>query len=197
MKSRIAQPTISDHLDAIERRNQLLLDNQGLIHSVIHRNFSRLASLVGYDEVFQTACLAAIREIGGWNPDRGAFSTYLTLVVKSRLLDWQAREYRDRNRFVLAAEPLDGPESAHKPSRNLEDFVDGRLDADVVLSYVNDLRAGDMRRCLSLYYGLNGCEPILRKEIAAEMGLSLSHVKYLLDAGRDAIRMRIGLEVAA
>ncbi|MBR6790433.1 MAG: sigma-70 family RNA polymerase sigma factor [Oscillospiraceae bacterium] len=62
-----------------ESRDQFILQNRGLVHSLAHRLKGRG---IEYEELYSTGCVGLIKAVEGFDPSRGLkFSTYAVPVI--------------------------------------------------------------------------------------------------------------------
>lgn len=67
----------------IEKREQMITDNIGLVHSIANRFRSRG---VEYEDLFQAGCVGLIKAVDGFDEDKGfAFSTYAVPVIMGEI----------------------------------------------------------------------------------------------------------------
>lgn len=67
----------------IDKREQMINDNIGLVHSIANRFRSRGAE---YDDLFQAGCIGLIKAVDAFDEDKGfAFSTYAVPVIMGEI----------------------------------------------------------------------------------------------------------------
>lgn len=175
------QSDFSSELEAREARNRFLLENENIIHGVIRKHFKSLADQFGYDDVFQTACLCVLRESHRYDPRRAQPSTFIHLLVLSRLANYRSRETLISGRFKTKT---DSPIFDFIPDRgNSFSEVEARID---IAAAVDRLPARQ-REVVRLAYGFDGNKPMNQREIVARTGLAKTTVSELLESAHESI----------
>ena len=137
------------------------------------------------EDVVQEVFLAFWRDPRRFDPERGAFSTWLLTLVHHKSVDAVRRESAIRRRTVPAAE--DGDEWSAPPGPGADQAALGAVVAGQVREALGGLPA-EQRQALALaYYG-----GYTQREVAALTGVPLGTVKSRMFTGVQRLRGALG-----
>lgn len=137
------------------------------------------------EDVVQEVFLAFWRDPQRFDPDRGAFGTWLLTLVHHKSVDAVRRESAIRRRTVPAAE--DGDEWSAPPGPGADQAALGAVVAGQVRDALGRLPA-EQRQALALaYYG-----GYTQREVAALTGVPLGTVKSRMFTGVQRLRGVLG-----
>jgi len=154
-----------------QARDELVLANLGLV-KVIAGEMARRRR-VPFADLFQEGCVAIQQAVMSYDWHKGPFGPYAGMWVRAAVRKVGPRGWV----------PIDELEvEDHTPLRQCESSV-----TNEGLAQVLQLIPTSQRDVLRMRSGLDG-EPRTRKDIAAQMGLSISKVRYLERTGLESIR---------
>ncbi|GAA3239772.1 sigma-70 family RNA polymerase sigma factor [Pseudonocardia petroleophila] len=137
------------------------------------------------EDVVQEVFLAFWRDPRRFDPERGAFGTWLLTLVHHKSVDAVRRESSIRRRTVPAAE--DGDEWSAPPGPGADQAALGKVVAGQVRDALGRLPA-EQRQALALaYYG-----GYTQREVAALTGVPLGTVKSRMFTGVQRLRSVLG-----
>jgi RNA polymerase sigma factor (sigma-70 family) len=137
------------------------------------------------EDVVQEVFLAFWRDPRRFDPERGAFGTWLLTLVHHKSVDAVRRESAIRRRTVPAAE--DGEEWSAPPGPGADQAALGAVVAGQVRDALGRLPA-EQRQALALaYYG-----GYTQREVAALTGVPLGTVKSRMFTGVQRLRSALG-----
>jgi RNA polymerase sigma factor (sigma-70 family) len=170
-------------------KEELYRRNINLIYTVMRRMRVRAED---WDEVFSACSFALLRAIDGWDPTKGALSTYAYQWIVSAIQDYYEKQVKTYA-FSYNAPISEGEEETFEIFLSTEDTSQERVDAHVLLFKLPK----EEREIIQLKFFHNYRE----KEIANMLGLSLSFVhsaiKRALARLRKLILVETPQEVAA
>jgi RNA polymerase sigma factor (sigma-70 family) len=149
--------------------NELMDRHDGLVHAVVRKQI--LGSLP-YGEALQAGRIGLWRAVLGYDPDRGAFSTYAWPSITRHI--WRAVKEAERLLQPLEVMPADPPLRTLGPELVWE--------ADAIHDALYDLVKRQPRRLRTIIiarYGLYGCPVAFYREIGVRLRLSGERVRQL------------------
>lgn len=149
--------------------NELMEKHDGLVHAVVRKQ--SLGDLP-YDEALQAGRIGLWHAILGYDPERGAFSTYAWPSITRHI--WRAVKEAERLFQPLEVMPADPPLKALDPELVWE--------AGAVHDALHDLvkrQPTRLRTLIMARYGLNGCAVAFYREIGIRLRLSGERVRQL------------------
>ncbi len=171
-----------------------LVDGEGSALGELYRRYGRacysLARRICADDGFaedvvQEVFLAFWRDPKRFDPERGAFGTWLLTLVHHKSVDAVRRESAIRRRTVPASE--DGDEWSAPPGPGADQAALGKVVAGQVRDALGRLPA-EQRQALALaYYG-----GYTQREVAALTGVPLGTVKSRMFTGVQRLRSVLG-----
>ena len=151
--------------------DELVLANLGLV-TVIAREMSRRRR-EPFADLFQEGCVALQQAVMSYDWHKGPFGPYAGMWVRAAV-----RKIGPQGWVPIDEMEVEDP----TPLRECDSSV-----TNEGLAQVLDLIPSSQRNILRMRNGWDG-EPRTRKEIADEMGLSLSKVRYLERSGLESLR---------
>jgi RNA polymerase sporulation-specific sigma factor len=165
-------------------RQMLATKNQKLVYEVWNRYFNIGKNIKNEEEFIGEGLVALVKAANTYDPDSGVrFSTYAYRCIKnemSRIIqvnNYEKRRGRD-SREVYFYDPLPGDwdgiryidalEAETSDLERLEEVESAKKLVEEILSELSEKE----RELLTEYYGLNGREPKMMKQIAEEWGES-------------------------
>ena len=181
-------------------RDQLVMDNMGLVWSIVRRFKGR-----GYEleDLFQIGSIGLIKAISTYKEDYGSrLATYAARCIDNELL-MHFRSKKKTAREVSLYEPIGTDKEGNQI--HLLDIVESdepdvveTIETDrrtrEVLALVPKLLSGRERYIIENRYGLYACKPMTQREIAAALGISRSYVSRI--EKRALEKLRKGMESA-
>lgn len=168
---------------AIKRlKEELYRRNINLIYTVMRRMRVRADD---WDEVFSACSFALLRAIDGWDPTKGALSTYAYQWIAAAIQDYYEKQARA---FALSYNtPInEGEEETFEIFLSTEDTSQERVDVEALLSKLPKQE----REILSLKFFHNYKE----KEIASLLGLPFSFVNSAIKRALARLRKLVLVE---
>jgi RNA polymerase sigma factor (sigma-70 family) len=151
--------------DAIKRlKEELYRRNINLIYTVMRRMRVRAED---WEEVFSACSFALLRAIDGWDPTKGALSTYAYQWIASAIQDYYEKQTR-AFAYSYNAYINDDKEETFEIFLSAEDTSQERVDVDALLSKLPQQE----RELILLKFFHNYRE----REIASMLGLPFSFV---------------------
>ncbi|MFZ8862344.1 MAG: sigma-70 family RNA polymerase sigma factor [Thermocrinis sp.] len=163
-------------------KEELYRRNINLIYTVMRRMRVRTED---WDEVFSACSFALLRAIDGWDPTKGALSTYAYQWIVSAIQDYyekQAKTYA----FSYNAPISEGEEDTFEIFLSTEDTSQERVDLEALLSKLPKQE----REIIKLKFFHNYRE----KEIADILGLPFSFVHSAIKRALAKLRKLILVE---
>ena len=168
--------------------------NMGLVYSIAKDFYSNMpGERLDFDDLVSDGKIALIRALRGWNPEKGAFSTYATAVIKNDLIKtYQAQKEQSVEKAILD-EPTDWEEEGGETGTSQVKDEDLASDMDTYLAK-NDTAAAlesalasiadpRIRACLN---GMKNGRSY--RDIASELGITQTYVADLTAKGLDQLR---------
>ena len=149
--------------------NELMEQHDGLVHAVVRK---QVLGNLPYDAAIQAGRIGLWRAVLGYDPSRGAFSTYAWPSITRHV--WRAVREAGRPPQPSEAMSADLPLTAIDPELVWE--------ASAVHDALHDLvkrQARRLRFIITARYGLDGCPAALYREIGERLHLSGERVRQL------------------
>jgi RNA polymerase sigma factor (sigma-70 family) len=149
--------------------NELMEQHDGLVHAVVRK---QILGDLPYDEAIQAGRVGLWRAVLGYDPDRGAFSTYAWPSITRHV--WQA--VKEAGRFLQPSVVM----SADPPLTALDPELVWR--ASAIHGALHDLvkrQPTRLRYIITTRYGLDGYPATLYREIGDHLHLSGERVRQL------------------
>lgn len=163
--------------EARGRVDQVLQDNEGLIHAVIRREGSGSLS---YGEALQAGRIGLWRAWLGYDPGRGtAFSTYAWVAIRRHIRRAALQRVGEPVVHALPGsfdQALDA--SGRVAGRRVDEGLDRALVRDALLALVRQLPER-LRQIVVARYGLDGHPPRSLRQLGAQLGLSHERIRQL------------------
>ena len=149
--------------------NELMEKHDGLVHAVVRK---QVLGDLPYDEAIQAGRIGLWRAVLGYDPERGAFSTYAWPSITRHI--WRA--VKETGRFLQPSVVMRAafPLSALDPELVWE--------AGAIHDALHDLvkrQPTHLRTIIIARYGLNGCPVAFYREIGVHLRLSGERVRQL------------------
>lgn len=149
--------------------NELMEKHDGLVHAVVRE---QILGDLPYDEAIQAGRIGLWRAILGYDPDRGAFSTYAWPSITRHI--WRA--VKEAERFLQPSVAI--------RALSLLRTLDPELiwEAGAIHDALHDLvkrQPTRLRYIIIARYGLYGCPVAFYREIGVRLGLSGERVRQL------------------
>ena len=149
--------------------NELMEQHDGLVHAVVRK---QILGDLPYDEAIQAGRIGLWRAVLGYDPGRGAFSTYAWPSITRHV--WRA--VKEVGRFLQSSvvTSADPPPTALDPELVWE--------ASVIDDTLHDLvkrQPTRLRYIITTRYGLDGCPVAFYREIGEHLHLSGERVRQL------------------
>ena len=149
--------------------NELMEKHDGLVHAVVRE---QILGDLPYDEAIQAGRIGLWRAILGYDPDRGAFSTYAWPSITRHI--WRA--VKEAERFLQP--------SVARRALSLLRTLDPELiwEAGAIHDALHDLAKRQpvrLRYIIIARYGLYGCAVAFYREMGVRLGLSGERVRQL------------------
>jgi len=169
--------------EAIKKlKEELYRRNINLIYTVMRRMRVRAED---WDEVFSVCSFALLRAIDGWDPTKGALSTYAYQWIASAIQDYYEKQTRvfaySYNAYIN-----DDKEDTFEIFLSAEDTSQERVDVEVLLSKLPHQE----REIIQLKFFHNYRE----REIASMLGLPFSFVNSVIKRALARLRKLILVE---
>ena len=169
----------------LEEQNELAAQNIALVKCVINRHFMKSTHVVPYDDLFQIGCIGLIRASRGYDPSKGAFSTYAIPCIRSEI--WRAFRHLNRrgnqhnglvslDACIIDTDNVSGHEVFRSPD-NTEDEAVARAAYNAAILGLNDV---NLRTLGMLASGMN------QREAARALGTSQAAVSRRMKLFRQA-----------
>ncbi|MFL7793554.1 MAG: sigma-70 family RNA polymerase sigma factor [Anaerolineae bacterium] len=149
--------------------NELMEKHDGLVHAVVRK---QILGNLPYDEALQAGRIGLWRAVLGYDPDRGAFSTYAWPSITRHI--WRAVKEAERLVQPLAVMPAEPPLRTPAPELVWEAGAIHDALYDLVKRQPTRLRTIIIAR-----YGLNGRPVAFYREIGIRLRLSGERVRQL------------------
>jgi len=149
--------------------NELMEKHDGLVHAVVRK---QILGDLPYDEALQAGRIGLWRAVLGYDPDRGAFSTYAWPSIARHI--WRA--VKEVGRFFEPSVAM----RAAPPLMTLDPELVWQ--ACAIHEALHDLvkrQPTRLRYTIIARYGLNGCPVAFYREIGARLRLSGERVRQL------------------
>ena len=149
--------------------NELMEKHDGLVHAVVRK---QILGDLPYDEAIQAGRIGLWRAVLGYDPDRGAFSTYAWPSITRHI--WRA--VKELGRFLQPSVAM----RAAPPLRTLDPEL--VWEAGAIHDALHDLvkrQPTRLRYIIIARYGLNGCPVAFYREIGVRLRLSGERVRQL------------------
>jgi RNA polymerase sigma factor (sigma-70 family) len=160
-------------------KEELYRKNMNLIYTVMRRMRVRAED---WDEVFSACSFALLRAIDGWDPTKGALSTYAYQWLASAIQDFYEKQTR-AFAFSYNAPISEGEEDTFEMFLSAEDASQERVDVHALISKLPHQE----REIIKLKFFHNYKE----KEIASMLGLPFSFVHSALKRALAQLRKLI------
>jgi RNA polymerase sigma factor (sigma-70 family) len=149
--------------------NELMETHDGLVHAVVRK---QILGNLPYDEALQAGRIGLWRAVLGYDPERGAFSTYAWPSITRHI--WRA--VKEASRLVQPSEVM--------PAVPRLRTLDPELvwEASAIHNALHDLvkrLPTRLRTIIIARYGLNGCTVAFYHEIGVRLRLSGERVRQL------------------
>jgi RNA polymerase sigma factor (sigma-70 family) len=168
---------------AIKRvKEELYKRNINLIYTVMRRMRVRADD---WDEVFSACSFALLRAIDGWDPTKGAFSTYAYQWISAAIQDYYEKQVKSFA-FSYNTPINDREEETFEIFLSSEDTSQERVDVETLLSKLPEQE----REIISLKFFHNYRE----KEIASILGLPFSLVHSAIKRAIAKLRKLVLME---
>ena len=158
--------------------NELMEQHDGLVHAVVRR---QILGDLPYDEAIQAGRIGLWRAVLGYDPDRGAFSTYAWPSITRHV--WRA--VKEAGRFLQPSVVM----SADPPLTALD--AELVWEASAIHNALHDLvkqQPTRLRYIITTRYGLAGYPAAFYREIGAYLHLSGERVRQLHTEALVALR---------
>jgi len=169
--------------DAIKKlKEELYRRNVNLIYTVMRRMRVRAED---WDEVFSACSFALLRAIDGWDPTKGALSTYAYQWIASAIQDYYEKQVKVFA-FSYNASIKEGEEDTFEIFLSTEDTSQERVDVETLLSKLPKQE----REMIKLKFFHNYKE----REIADMLGLPFSFVSSAIKRALAKLRKLVLVE---
>ena len=158
--------------------NELMEQHDGLVHAVVRK---QILGDLPYDEAIQAGCIGLWRAILGYDPSRGAFSTYAWPSITRHI--WRAVKEAGRLLQTSVVKSADPPLTALAPELVRE--------ASAIHDALHDLvkrQPTRLRYIITTRYGLDGCPVAFYREMGERLHLSGERVRQLHTEALVALR---------
>jgi len=163
-------------------KEELYRRNINLIYTVMRRMRVRVED---WDEVFSACSFALLRAIDGWDPTKGALSTYAYQWIASAIQDYYEKQIKTFA-YSYNAYISDNEEETFEIFLSTEDTSQERVDLEALLSKLPQQE----REIIKLKFFHNYKE----KEIASLLGLPFSFVSSAIKRALTRLRKLILVE---
>jgi len=163
-------------------KEELYSGNINLIYTVMRRMRVRAED---WDEVFSACSFALLRAIDGWDPTKGALSTYAYQWIASAIQDYYEKQAKSFA-FSYNAPINEGEEETFEIFLSTEDTSQERVDVHTLISKLPQQE----REIIKLKFFHNYRE----REIAQMLGLSFSFVHSAIKRALARLRKLILVE---
>lgn len=158
--------------------NELMEKHDGLVHAVVRK---QILGDLPYDEAIQAGRIGLWRAVLGYDPDRGAFSTYAWPSITRHI--WRAVKEVGRLFQPSVVMSADLPLTALDPELIWE--------ASAIHDTLHDLvkrQPTRLRYIITTRYGLDGCPVAFYREMGERLHLSGERVRQLHTEALVALR---------
>jgi len=146
---------------------QRMAEHEGLVHWVVRHQY---LGPLSYGEALQEGRLALWRALQGYDPTRGAFSTYAVPAIAHALWRAVSQAQADRREVLVPQPPQEAPD--------LEDLVAETWLQQALYRLVAALPRR-LRQIVVAHYGLAGYSPQSFTAIGQALGISRQRVQQL------------------
>ena len=164
-------------------KEELYRRNTNLIYTVMRRMRVRAED---WDEVFSACSFALLRAIDGWDPTKGALSTYAYQWISAAIQDYYEKQVKTFA-FSYNAPINDREEETFEMFLSAEDFSQERVDVETLLSKLPK----DEREMIKLKFFHNYKE----REIAHILGVPFSFVHSAIKRAIARLRKLVLMEI--
>ena len=155
---------------------QIVVENHfNLVRFIINRKFNNVP--IEYDDLFQVGCIGLIKAIHSYDEEKGAFTTYASMIVTNEIL----MEIRKLKRLIIPfcsiEETLpDNPSISYGDIiASSEQLIENELaDKSCIDEWLNTMPKMHKRMITMSANGLNQCV------ISEKTGYSQSHISRIL-----------------
>ena len=177
-----ADPVYKVYAAIKKLKEELYRRNINLIYTVMRRMRVKVED---WDEVFSVCSFALLRAIDGWDPTKGALSTYAYQWIASAIQDYYEKQVKTFA-FSYNAPINEGEEETFEIFLSAEDTSQERVDVHALLSKLPKQE----REIIQLKFFHNYKE----KEIASLLGLPFSFVHSAIKRALARLRKLIVVE---
>ena len=167
-----------------KERDELVLNNQGLIYYILNRKFSY--DYLDEDDLFSEGCIALLEAADRYEAEKGAFSTLAYLCILRRMRRFVQKEKTKRKYEISRCNSKENQdctiydvlESVCDPDVNVEDEAISHVFTESILKILPK----QTRLILEEY-----CEGKMKTQIAKEMDINYYHLVNLCRSAREKI----------
>lgn len=162
-------------------RDQLIEHNLRLVAHIVKKYYADPAE---QDDLISIGTIGLIKAVGTYQPDKGVrLATYAARCIENEILMHFRAGRKSQNDVSLDESPDSDSDNCSLALLGTISVEDERLHL-VEMSDRYQAMYECLSRCLSprerhivtLRYGLNGCDPLPQREVAAALGISRSYV---------------------
>jgi len=167
-----------------EARNVLIEHNLRLVMHIIKKYYTKSADA---EDLVSIGTIGLIKGVSTYRADRGVrLATYASRCIENEILMYFRGQKKSANDVSLSG-TLDGEtegeglsilDTIADDSDMLEDLARQESISRVRAS-VNRVLSGREAEVIRLRYGLDGCEPLTQREVAARLNISRSYVSRI------------------
>ena len=121
----------------LQKADELIKEYIPFIRSEVSKSISRFCT--EQDDEFSVAMIAFHEAILGYERDRGAFFHYASMLIRSRIIDYQRKESRHHGHISLHADNKDGQQNSMETVADERDHFEESANLDATRQEIAEL----------------------------------------------------------